>query len=273
MEPVMEQLHAVSWPDGRVAAVSLTFDVDGEAGLLGNEPDARQRLTARSERRYGIVRGLPRILDALDRHAVRATFFVPGATALQHPDAVREIVRRGHEIGHHGHEHLPASAIDAEAQRAELERGCEALLEVCGAVPAGYRSPSWEMTATTFELLLERGFAYDSSMMEDDRPYLLSGDERALVELPVHWSLDDWPHFANGADPDRVLELWVRELRCACAEGRHATYAMHPDIVGRGQRIGLLDGLLEACAAAGVWTATLADVAAAATAGATGEAR
>lgn len=263
MEPAHVPLPAAPWPAGAPAAVSLTIDFDGEAGFLGNHPDQRHRLTARSQQRFGAVRGVPRLLELLERHGVRATFFVPGATALQHPDEVREVVRRGHEVGHHGHDHLPAAALDAAAQRAELDRGLAALEEVCGRAPAGYRSPSWEMTGPTFERLLELGFAYDSSMMEDDRPYLLRAGERSLLELPPHWSLDDWPAFEAGVHPDALLDLWLRELRSACAEGRHVVYTVHPEIVGRGQRVGLLDGLLEACATAGAWIATMAEVAAA----------
>ena len=115
------------WPNDAQAAISLTFDVDAETGWLGEDPAYANRLSTLSEARFGITRGLPRILDLLAKHDIKATFYVPGDTAELHPDAIRRIAHEGHEIGHHGHMHLRSDAIDADAQREEIERGLEAL--------------------------------------------------------------------------------------------------------------------------------------------------
>ena len=231
------------------AAVSLTFDVDGEAGLACRPGSGwERRLSSRSEARFGVVRGLPRILDVLRVFEVHATFYVPGVVALRDPEAVREIAACGHEVAHHGHAHLPSHRLDASAQREEVERGLAALEDCLGERPSGYRSPAWELTPVTLELLGEHGFAYDSSLMGDDRPYRVG----PLVELPVHWSLDDVPFLAF--DPDRparlghpgdLLTAWIAEHDAARAEERHLTYTMHPEVTGRGARLGLLRGLLE----------------------------
>src|SRR4051794_25312624 len=160
------------WPGGAEVAVSLTFDVDAESGWLGSDPAYAGRLSTLSEGRYGVTRGLPRILAILDRHDIKGTFYTPGDTAERHTDALRDVVERGHEIGHHGYLHLRSDAIDAVKQRQEIEHGLDALNDRLGVTPLGYRSPSWELTPETFALLQEHGFAYDSSLMGDDRPYL-----------------------------------------------------------------------------------------------------
>lgn len=160
------------WPAGAAVAVSFTFDVDAESGFLGDGPEYARRLTTLSEGRFGVVRGLPRILELLAAHAIPATFFVPGHTADAHPAAVRAILDGGHEVGHHGYLHLRTDRISLPEQRDEIERGLAALDRVGAPRPVGYRSPAWEMTEETFDLLAAAGFAYDSSCMGDDRPYV-----------------------------------------------------------------------------------------------------
>ncbi|HTT00398.1 MAG TPA: hypothetical protein VMI33_27670 [Streptosporangiaceae bacterium] len=59
----------------------------------------------------------------------------------------------------------------------------------------GYRSPGWELTPETLDLLGELGFSYDASLMADDRPYWVTSGTEPLLELPGHWSLCDWPYF------------------------------------------------------------------------------
>ena len=251
--------------------IAITIDVDGEAGLAcrpvpGGWDD---RLTARSEARYGLVRGLPRILAVLAEFRVHATFYVPGTVAEEEPDAIAAIAGGGHEIGHHGHAHLPSHALDAAGQRRELEDGLAALAAAGVARPLGYRSPAWELTPVTLALLGELGFAYDSSLMGDDRPYRLEG---GLVELPVHWSLDDVPAFAYGpgiphsppAPVAAVAATWLDEHDLACAEGRHLTYTVHPDVTGRGSRIALLRTLLGHATEHGTGVVTHAELARAA---------
>ncbi|MDQ8702593.1 polysaccharide deacetylase [Streptomyces sp. LHD-70] len=258
------------WPDGAEAAVSFTFDVDAEAGWLGEDPSYARRLTTLSEGRYGVVRGMPRILALLAEHGIRGTFFVPGHTAEVHPGLVAEILEGGHEVAHHGHLHLRSDKISPADQRAEIEKGLAALASAGAPVPVGYRSASWELTPETFDLLVEHGFGYDSSCMGDDRPYYEVHDGRALLELPVHWSLDDWPRYGwnidtggNTAAPGELYTSWLAEYTFARAERRHVIYTMHPEVIGRPQRFVELVRLVEEISRrGGSWQAPLADVAA-----------
>jgi peptidoglycan-N-acetylglucosamine deacetylase len=213
--------------------IAITVDVDGEAGLGDG---FASRLSSRSERVYGLVRGLPRVLGVLDEFGAAATFYFPGVTALAWPDEVREVLARGHEIGHHGHTHTrPDLVADA---RAEIVDGLEALRSL-GADVRGYRAPCWELSPATLSELAGR-FAWDSSLMGDDRPYVL---DCGLIELPVHWSLDDAPYFPGDV---RALEhAWRSELAVAAAEVRPLTFTLHPEILGRPSRIDVLRRILD----------------------------
>jgi peptidoglycan-N-acetylglucosamine deacetylase len=245
-------------------AVSITVDVDGETGLPDGGRAYGQRLTSRSERSYGLRRGLPRVLEALREASARATFYVPGLVARLHPDEVRGVLEAGHELGHHGHTHRRPDRLSAREQRAELEEGLAALAALSGAAVRGYRAPGWELTPVTLAALGELGFTHDSSLMGDDRPYRVAAGPVELVELPVHWSLDDAPHFAGTTDPAGLAAVWEEELARALAERRHVTFTLHPEILGRPHRVAVLRRLLERIEAAGARHVTHGEAAVAA---------
>jgi hypothetical protein len=104
--------------------------------------------------------------------------------------------------------------------------------------------------------------------MGDDRPYLEEHDGRTLLELPVHWSLDDHPYFgwrpeSPGplAAPDDVLQTWLTEVASAVVDRRHVTLTMHPEVIGRGVWFGVLGSLVERLdAMETVWLANHRDV-------------
>lgn len=250
-----------------MATVCLTFDVDAEAGIGAELETSRHRLGTLTEHEFSVRRGLPRILDLLGEHGMRGTFYVPGATAERHPEAIRAIVDGGHEVGHHGHHHLASHELDAAAQEAEIDMGLAALRPFLGDA-TGYRSPSWELTPHTLALLVARGFAYDSSLMGDDRPYVVDTDAGAILELPIHWSLDDyiWFGMGRGSRPTAAsawLEAWTDELASAARDDRPTTLTFHPEVIGRGYRALALGRLLEHLAGSGATVVTHGELAAA----------
>jgi peptidoglycan-N-acetylglucosamine deacetylase len=225
--------------------ISITIDVDGAAGLPGGGAGQEHRLSSWSERTYGVDRGLPRILAVLDEFAVTGTFYVPGITALRHRDEIGALAASRHEIGHHGHTHRRPDELPPGEQRAEIAAGIDALIDVTGRAPEGYRAPGWELTPQTLAAVCGRGLVYDSSLMGDDRPYILESGPCRLVELPVHWALDDAPHFAHTTDGGGLLATWRAELEAAAREARHTTVTCHPEILGRAHRIDVLRRLLD----------------------------
>lgn len=265
----------VPWPQECRAAAAFTFDVDAESAILNASPAAASRPGVMSHQSYGPLVGVPRILDILDRQGVRATFFVPGYTAERYPGVVRDLVAAGHEIAHHGYLHEPLEGVDEATEAAYLDRGLDALERVAGVRPLGYRAPMWEPTWATPGLLAERGFLYDSSLMDADHPYELAvaGSEPAtsLVEIPISWSLDDWEQYcfvpgiseANPIEsPAKVEQMWHLELEATRQFGGLFTLTNHPFLSGRPSRAAALERLIaEATGHGDVWVAALEDIA------------
>jgi peptidoglycan/xylan/chitin deacetylase (PgdA/CDA1 family) len=208
-------------------------------------------LTIRSERLYGLGRGLERVLAALAETGAAGTFYVPGVTARAHPEAVAAILEGGHELGHHGEAHLRPDAIDEARQRAEVEQGITSLTEIAGEPPAGYRAPGWALTETTLELLGEFRLTWDSSLMQADEPYRLTTARGPLWELPVQWALDDAAWLAHPSDPAGMLAVWTAELAAARREDRHVSLTIHSEIMGVAHRVDGLRRLLDALAGRG----------------------
>lgn len=255
-----------TWPDGHAYAVTLSFDFDAEEMWVGDDPANAQRPGVLSQGTYSPKVAIPLILDLLDKHGLRATFFVPGRDAEKHPESVRSIIAAGHEVGHHGYTHRSPSDLSAAEEEQELVTGLE-VLRGLGAEVHGYRSPSWDFSPHTLDLLQKHGLWYSSNLMDDLRPYRHAGHD--VVELCVSWLLDDAPHFAFSAAnwdktirrPSEVRELWSEELAGIARLGGHAMLTMHPQFIGRPSRLAMLDGLLAEIKQSGAWVATAHDVA------------
>ena len=120
-------------------------------------PFKAQSPSAVSRGEFGKV-GTQRLLDVLRRHQVLASWFIPGHTIDTFPDLVKRIADTGHEIGHHGYCHENPAAVPLEEERRILERGIACILRVTGKAPLGYRSPAWDLSPYSLNLLLEFGF-------------------------------------------------------------------------------------------------------------------
>jgi peptidoglycan/xylan/chitin deacetylase (PgdA/CDA1 family) len=258
------------WPDGIRAAAFFSFDLDAEAVMLGDHPETGRYLDVIAHQRYGPRVAVPRILRMLDRLDLRTTFFVPGWVAEAWPDVARSVRDAGHEIGHHGYLHESVRGVDEETEVGYLRRGLAALNEVLGIRPVGYRPPSWDMNYRTPGLLAREGFRYDSAMMDSDHPYRLATSPEpgapTLIELPVHWSLDDWnrynyvPGYTGNSPigrPSEVCAAWAEELDAIVEVGGLFSLTMHPFVSGRPARAAALERLIERAAAIdGLWLAT-----------------
>ncbi|MDA5147038.1 polysaccharide deacetylase family protein [Streptomyces sp. AD681] len=256
------------WPDGHRAGLCVTFDFDGESPLLWrrrNDPPGE--VAELEQRRYGPRRGVHTLLETLENTGVRATFFVPGTIAHTHRTAVAEIHAAGHELALHGWCHEPPTDLDAGELRDTLTRSADLLAEISGVRPTGYRSPSFRMSPEAFETLASLGLVYDSSVMGDDRPYLV-GD---LVEIPVDWATDDAVYYRyTGGGETRapygagaLYDAWRDELAGARAAGSLVNLTMHPWQSGRPARALRLRRLLaEAKEHGDVWIGTAGELAA-----------
>lgn len=242
------------WSGDMRCPVMLTFDVDGVSGAINQNPDSARLPSLMSMREYGPSVGTPRILDLLDKYDIKASFYIPGYVAETHEALVRDISARGHEIGHHGYMHEPPATLTPLQEADVLDRGSAVLERITGEKPLGYRSPSWELSESSLALLSERGFIYDSSLMGNDIPYTMDADGRDLIEIPVHWELDDVPYFnyapALGArnvaaSPEQVYSVWSAAFDGLHHYGRSFMLTMHPHTIGRPGRLRMLERLIQ----------------------------
>jgi peptidoglycan/xylan/chitin deacetylase (PgdA/CDA1 family) len=246
--------------------VCLSFDFDTMSASIFR---GQQTPTMLSRGEFGARVGVLRVLDLLKEYGIRASFFIPGYSVDSFPDRVRAIKQAGHEIANHGYLHEPPAQAggDAEQERATLRKGSDAIERVTGTRPVGYRSPSWDLSEHSLRLLREEGFLYDSSLMADDfHPYLcregdqinpesgyVMGHDSELVEIPISWILDDFPYFelrpqgSIMAAPSHVFEIWKGEFDYMYERvpGGVYTLTMHPQVIGRGHRIAMLEQLIQ----------------------------
>jgi hypothetical protein len=133
----------------------------------------------------------------------------------------------------------------------------------------------WEASYALPAILIRHGFRYDSSLMDADLPYRLAESDApgaaTLIELPVHWSLDDWGPYAylpgitgSGviSHPDDVTSRWRSELEAIVADGCLFVLTNHPFLTGRPSRSAALERLIEwAQGVDGLWIATCDEIA------------
>jgi peptidoglycan/xylan/chitin deacetylase (PgdA/CDA1 family) len=247
--------------------VCLTFDHDNTSSAISRELTSP---TPISRGDFGMV-ATDRVLALLRKHRIESTWFIPGHTIETYPGSVADVVKAGHEIAHHGWTHRVPAALGREAEEGELERGNEAIKKLTGRHARGYRSPAWDLSPHSIGLLLKHGFVYDSSLMGHDYlPYqardgdvikleepLVYGPDTALVEMPISWTLDDFPVFEymrlqNFIQPglmnaSLVGENWLADFTYMRDhyDWGILTYTFHPHVIGRGHRMIMLEKLIE----------------------------
>jgi peptidoglycan/xylan/chitin deacetylase (PgdA/CDA1 family) len=260
--------------------VCLTFDFDAVSlwlarGITTPGPVSRGE--------YAAV-AVPRVLDFLAARQIQATWFIPGHTVETYPEACREVVAAGHEVGLHGYAH-ELQTPDVATERRVFERSRKVVQELTGRAPVGYRAPGGNLSASTIELLLEAGIHYDSSLAAHDyRPYwcrvgdeipadgpMRFGQETSLVELPISWTLDDWAHFEFVREAQvqglrsagSVLENWLADVQYMIRDFVDGviTFVLHPEVIGRGHRFLMLEQLVDTIAQHGLAFTTLSYVA------------
>lgn len=263
------------------STVCLSFDFDALSVWFSYETTSPNMLQ-RGE--YGARVGVPRILDLLDKYQLLATFFIPGHTVESFPQETLAIRNAGHELAHHSYNHVAPAEQSAEEERRDMERAMEAFAAI-DVRPVGYRAPG-DHSPRTLELLEEYQFRYDSSYKGADYlPYrprigdevtrdnpLQRGREAHLWELPTAYEFDDWAYFQynfspyrNGTStPNKVLELWCAELDWMDEQIDNGvlTVLMHPQVIGRGSRIAMLERFIHHGLARSVHFRTMAEVAA-----------
>jgi polysaccharide deacetylase family protein (PEP-CTERM system associated) len=211
------------------------FHVCGVGGHLA--PENWHRLPSRVE---ATTR---RLLDALDRAGVKATFFVLGWVAERHPDLVAEVRAAGHAIGSHGHTHTRVFELTPEAFAEELESSRRALAAAGVDAVTAFRAPEWSLNTRVpwaFDTLAAGGFTIDASMaplrivgrVDYPRvPHIRRLGDAAIVEVPPfvadrygHVMPMGWGWGLRMSGPSRI----ARTIERANRDGRPAVLTVHP---------------------------------------------
>ena len=254
----------VSWPDDCRLAVALTFDFQGGEDV---RPDRNGRMNHEewTQAEYGPNTGIWRILRILAQNEVKASFMVCGGIAERYPEAVKAIVREGHEIAGHGYHHEVARDLSKEEEREVIRRTTEMILSRTGKRPVGWRSCT--QSTNSLGLLMEQGYLWNSNSFSHDLPFVWEEGEQKLVELPRQPFGDGRAYGQrDSGNPDDALKVWKPFFDELYEESKttptFCPFQFHPYISSRPGRAKALRDLIQYMKKQkGVWLATGSEVA------------
>ena len=264
---------SIVWPNGYRCAVVLTVDYNDIHGILTQAPEVAGRDKTLSVWRYGTQRGVERLLRLFEELGVCSSWCIPGIVAEENPQHIRAILAGGHEIACAGYRHQNYDNLTLAEQSAEVAKGCEALEVLAGQRPTGFRIPAGNGAPGFIEALRDHGIRWSSSWRGDDLPFA-HPTAPEVIELPLHYELEDEPYFAFNLSPavppaqSRIASYshTLGNLQMDFA-GFHRfglcyVLRLHPEIIGTPGRIGVLRQLLQSIQQHDdVWIATAAEVA------------
>jgi peptidoglycan/xylan/chitin deacetylase (PgdA/CDA1 family) len=255
------------------ATVCVTYDLDAVSPWIWtfDLPD-RHRAGV-----FGAETGTKRLLDLHEKLDIPSTWFIPGHTIENFPDACEDVHDRGHEIQHHSWCHAPLSSYNTkEQEEADFVRGIEAIEELVGDTPDGFRAPLGGMSEFTIDLLLDYDFEWLSSdMARSFTPYYFRnhptvsknepydpGELTDLVNVPFNWQRDDWEltgYIRSDPDPRRKVtsgsmmsetdffDRLLREFDWMVENVENGVYVLlfHPQISGQGNSVANIEDLIQ----------------------------
>ncbi len=230
------------WPNPFHAALCLTWDVDDEAPFYSRGISPYHDVSEIEQRQYGVRRALPLIFNLLQKSRVPACFFVPAYIAKQWPAVIQTLADHQYEIGGHGFLHEPVRNLAIQDEDDIVREALTVLRKISRQPVVGYRTPSWQFNTWTPEVLRRYGILYDSSLMGDISVYQLAWDTgQPLLEIPIHWNLDDVEHWGHThatrdhsiSSPSTVYEIWKDELLGIVNQGGVCVLTLHPHVSGR----------------------------------------
>jgi peptidoglycan-N-acetylglucosamine deacetylase len=160
----------------RVASINIDIDT-----LSEDLDDRTQTLSSAELRRITYTKVMPRFLDLLKRHQIKATFFIIGKDVAQNKELLKRIAKEGHELANHTMTH-PKQLVNLTAKQIEKEiLDCgEALRSVTGKYPVGFRAPGYTISPVVLDILRKHGYRYDSSLNGSISYYAIKKSFKAL---------------------------------------------------------------------------------------------
>lgn len=256
-----------------VGAVALSFELDADLFWLAVDPTATDRPKTLSIGRYGLTRGVDRVLATLSEHAISATWFVPGLIAQREPETLLKLVDANQEIASRAWQAGGLGGRPLTEQRAEIERGIREIERITGVSPRGFRAPAGEVDETTFVALAELGVQWSSSLRGGEQPGPVDAEGAdGLVDIGTRWELTDYVHFQFNYHPaypagqsriasySGVLREWVDDALSTTALGLPCVFTLTPEVIGKPGRSLILRRLLAKLREQGRSFATLSEL-------------
>lgn len=260
----------LEWPNGARIALwvipnieffALDERVPVSAGGTGAKlPD----VPSWSVRDYGNRIGVFRLMEVLDRYAIRGTVALNSNLCARHPEIIEEGQKRRWEwMGHNETNTTRLNEVPAEDEARIIRSACAELKRATGERPKGWLGSGLQETWATLDLLVENGIDYVCDWVNDDQPYVMSLDGgRRIVSVPYSHDVNDKPAYERmyltaPEFKDMICRQFDTLYREGGESGRVMAIALHPYLTGTPHRIGALDGALDyICRHDGVWRTT-----------------
>ncbi len=269
---ILPRREPLQWPSGArvalwVVAALEWFPLDMK-GVPFKPPGALQTaypdLRHYTLRDYGNRVGIFRVMQALDRHAIRATAAVNAAVAQRYPTLIGECTRRGWEIIANGQDmdHLHHAGLPLDEERRLVDDTLEILRNASGQAVRGWLSPAKSQSAATLDLLGAAGVDYVCDWVNDDMPYAMRTATGTLHAMPHPVDIDDTTilvqnHHTEDAFRDQLCDQFDALYAESATKGaRIMAISLHPWVIGQPYRIKALeDALAHIMGHTGVWAA------------------
>lgn len=190
------------------------------------------------------------LYDVVERHGVRATFFVEGRFGDERPGDVATVVERGHELGMHGWAHEPWAELDPAREHELSARATDALERSAGVRPVAFRAPGGARSASTADVLTSLGYRCDASLGDGMRTDRLGPD---LAQVPFVWPGVDvswWLLRDEPAPPAAVRAAWLSALDKAALQGTLFVLVAHGFVTAiEPERLAVLEAVVAAAVA------------------------
>jgi len=274
---ILPRRAPVSWPGGARVALwvvpALEWFPLNMQGVPFKPPGAMQTaypdLRHYSLRDYGNRVGIFRIMQALERHQIRASVAVNAAVAVRYPSLIRECTGRGWEIIANGldMDHLHHAGLPIDEEKALITNTLSILRQASGQAVRGWLSPAKSESMATPGLLAEAGLDYVCDWVNDDMPFAMRTPQGAIHAMPHPIDMDDHTilvqnHHTENDFRDQLcdqFDLLYRES--ATRGGRIMAISLHPWVIGQPYRIGALEeALAHMMRHKGVWAATGSEI-------------
>ena len=250
--------QSVRWPQGVRLPIVVSVHHQSEE-MTSLFPDRQPDPFDYSERQYGARRGAWRLLEILDKHGVRGTWLICGATLEKYPEVSRAVKKAGHSIAGHTYEHEMMCNLPRETELVLMNKTVSAFEDLLGERLRGWRTCF--ASHNTIDLILEHfDFEWDGSMWNDDLPYIVEGYGREVLEISFHAYSDvalvalgaEGPVSAYGTWQSNTPEFALRALKsmfdALYERGAEKAVMMpltvHDFIAGRPSRAKVLDDFI-----------------------------